>query len=272
MHPILLDLGFTTIHSYGALGALAFVIGCVVSIQRVRAFGVQPERMADLIFWTALAGLVGARLVYDLQNLDKMNTWFDWINLRSGGLVFYGSVLLGVPVGAFMMWRLKLPFFATWDAIASVLPISHAVSRIGCVLAGCCWGTATDLPWAVRYTDPMAPGPHNTPLHPVQLYEAGLLFGLGTGLHWLYGKKAWHGQVMLAYLLGYAAFRLFTETLRGDAERGLFLPELLGDALSYSQGVSLALALVAVGVFGWYARRQHLARRAAGAAIAGPVA
>lgn len=272
MYPILVDLGFTTVHSYGAMGALAFIVGCIVSITRARAIGVAPERMADLIFWTAIAGLFGARLVFGLQNLEQMNTWFDWVNLRAGGLVFYGSVLIGVPVGAYMMYRAKMPFFATWDAIASVLPISHAISRLGCLLAGCCFGLPTTLPWGVTYDHPLAPGPPGTSLHPVQLYEALGLLILGAGLQYLYAHKRWNGQVMAAYLIGYAVVRTLTETLRGDAERGLFLPTIFGDLLSYSQGISFVMAAFGAIVFGLIARQRHQARQAKGAQIHGPTA
>ena len=111
-------------------------------------------------------------------------------------------------------------------------------------MAGCCHGSPWDGPWAVTFTDPRSVAPLGAPLHPTQLYEAGFLFALGTALNVLYGKKRYHGQIMLIYLVGYALGRTVVEEFRGDASRGWFWPELLGQSLTYSQGISIVIAVV----------------------------
>lgn len=266
MHPILFDLNGFEIHTYGFMGALGFLFTAFTALRRGRSLGIPPERMADLIFWTALIALAGSRVVFVVQNPGVFTTWTEWVNLRTGGLVFYGAVLFGIPAGSLIMARFKMPFFATWDVFAAAFPIAHGLARLGCFAAGCCHGSPWDGPWAVTFTHPRSVAPLHVGLHPVQLYEAIFLFALGAVLQGVYAKKGFHGQVMLIYLLGYAGGRAVTEMFRGDATRGWFWPEVLGETLSYSQGFSLGLAAVAVAVFG------VLARRSAGNRIEGPVA
>ncbi|MEZ4321557.1 MAG: prolipoprotein diacylglyceryl transferase [Myxococcota bacterium] len=260
MHPILFDVNGFEIHSYGFMGALGFLFTAFTALQRGKALNVKPERMADLMFFTALLALAGARLVFILQNPGVFSTWGEWVNLRTGGLVFYGAILVGVPVGSLLIWRYGMPFFATWDIFGAAFPVAHGLSRIGCFLAGCCYGAHTTGPTAVIFTDPRSVAPLNTPVHPTQLYEAFFLFALGIGVNLLYYRKAFDGQVMLVYLLCYALGRSIIESFRGDESRGYFLPDLLGELLTYSQGFSIVMAAIAVVVFGVVARRVSATR------------
>lgn len=266
MHPILFDIFGFEIHSYGAFGAAGFLLTSFSVIVRGRKIGIPSERMADLIFWSAVFSLLGARVVFILQNPGVFTHWTEWVNLRTGGMVFYGSVLFGIPAGSALMARLGMPLFATWDMFAAAFPIAHGISRVGCFLAGCCYGSPYDGPGSVVYSHPRSSAPLDTPVHPVQLYEAGFLFALGIALQFLYARKRYHGQVMLAYLVAYAIGRSVVEVYRGDASRGWFMPELLGETFTYSQGFSVVLALFAVVVFG------VLAPRAPSNQIKGPVA
>lgn len=251
MHPILFDLGGLTVHTYGALGAVGFLAVAGLSLRRARTLGIEPETLADLIFFTAVLSLAGSRLLFVWQHPEVVNTWFDVVNYREGGLVFYGALLVGIPVGtAFMRWR-GLPILATWDVFATAMPIGHGITRVGCWFAGCCWGTESSVPWAVTYEQELALAPHGVPVHPVQLYEAGALLVLGLVVGLIWSRRTFDGQSLGAYLIGYAMVRSVTELYRGDVSRGFFLPDLLGEALSYSQGVSLGVAVVGVAVLAW---------------------
>lgn len=257
MHPILFDVNGFAIHTYGALGAAGFLFTAFTALYRGRKLGIKAERMADLIFWSAIIALVGARVVFLVQNPGLFETWSQWMNLRTGGLVFYGAILFGVPAGSLLIRRFSMPFFATWDIFAAAFPIAHGLSRLGCFAAGCCYGTPYDGPLSVTFDHPASVAPQNIALHPTQLYEASFLFVLGGILQVVYARKPFHGAVMLTYLLGYAAGRTVVETFRGDASRGYFLPELFGPLLSYSQGISLGLAVFAVAVFFFGARKAR---------------
>lgn len=245
MHPILLHLGDTAIHSYGAAGALGFLLVCAVAMARGRSEGIPRERIADVIFWTALVALAGSRILFLIQNPGHADTLWEAVNLRAGGLVFYGAMIAGLPAASLLILKYELPFFRTWDVFASALPLGHAVSRVGCLLAGCCYGLPADVPWAVTFPPAQAIAPVGVPLHPTQAYEALLLFGIFGVCNALWRYRRADGQITLAYLVMYAIGRSIIEEFRGDADRGF----LLGGVLSTSQALSLVIAAVALVLF-----------------------
>lgn len=255
--PVLIDFPRFPLHSYGALGSLGFILVVFLVLRRTRALGMDKDHVVDVIFWGAIAGIVGSRALFVWQNAEMFDTVGQMVNIRNGGLVFYGAMLAGLPVGAMVMYHRKIQFFDLMDVLATAMPIGHGLARIGCVLAGCCFGLPTDLPWGVTYSHELAIAPpHGVALHPVQLYESALLFSIAGITNFLYGKRKWGGQIMLIYLCLYAVVRSFTEQFRGDLSRGFLFEDLLGQTVSFSTGISMGIGLIAVLVFGVLARKM----------------
>jgi phosphatidylglycerol---prolipoprotein diacylglyceryl transferase len=250
MHPVLFSIGTFEVHTYGFLGAVAFLSIAGVAITRGKRLGIAAERISDLIFWTAILSLAGSRALFVLQNPSAVSGFAEWFNLRGGGLVFYGALLTGVPVGSMLMLRSKMPYLATWDIFATAFPLGHALTRLGCFAAGCCHGSPTDVSWAVTFTNTRSVAPLNTALHPTQLYEAAALFSIGLICNLVYWKKRFDGQVIGTYLMLYAIGRSVVEEFRGDVTRGYFAKAFLGETLSYSQGVSIGVFLAGALVLG----------------------
>jgi phosphatidylglycerol:prolipoprotein diacylglycerol transferase len=259
MHPVLLTVGGIDIHGYGVAGALGFILMCALSLNKASDLGVPRERVADLIFWTSLFALMGARGVYVLQNLEQFHSLADVINLRRGGLVFYGSMFVGLPAAFAWCWYYGLSFIRTLDVFSVGLPLAHGISRVGCLMAGCCWGRPTDLPWGVTYSDPVAPAPHGIALHPTQLYEALYLIVVAAVCGVSYSRRRFEGQVAATYLGMYALFRPLNELLRDDPERGWFLEPVLGQSLTLSQGLSILVGLAAAALLAFAWRRSAAA-------------
>jgi phosphatidylglycerol:prolipoprotein diacylglycerol transferase len=127
------------------------------------------------------------------------------------------------------------------------------LTRIGCFLAGCCHGARTDLPWGVRFPagspasrvfgDMASPSP---PVHPTQLYESALGFGLLALALWLLPRRRFSGQVFLLVTGLYAVARFFLEFIRADDDRGT-----VWGLLSTSQFISLAVIPLVVGFWLW---------------------
>lgn len=255
MYPILFSVGDFPIHTYGAMGALGFLVGVGIVLSRCWRAGLDLNRVSDVIFWGSISALLGSRLVFVLQNPDAIRSPADFLDLRSGGLVFYGAFLTGLPVGFGLIHRFGLPAFRLWDVFATGLPVAHAVSRVGCFAAGCCYGAPAAGPFAVIYPPDNPLAPHDGPVHAVQLYEAGALLLIGLAVNLYFPRRRWDGQVFLLYALLYAIARAALETFRGDAARGWFLPSLLGPVLTFSQGVSVVFAAVALALFLGVARR-----------------
>jgi phosphatidylglycerol:prolipoprotein diacylglycerol transferase len=132
----------------------------------------------DLGIWIIISALVGAKLLLLIvdyrQFLDNPGSLMDL--LRSGG-VFYGGLIAAVTVALFYIWRHRMPMWTTTDVFAPGIALGHVVGRLGCLLAGCCFGRQTTVPWAISFHDPqafaVAGTPLGVPLHPTQLYEAG---------------------------------------------------------------------------------------------------
>jgi phosphatidylglycerol:prolipoprotein diacylglycerol transferase len=181
--------------------------------------------------------------------------------VRAGG-VFYGGLIAAVAVGLWLVRRYKLPVWTTADLMAPGIALGHVVGRFGCLLAGCCYGRPTDVPWAITFTDPLAAQnvgtPLGIPLHPTQLYDAGAeLLILGILLFTERKGRPFAGRTFWGYLLLYAISRFIIEFYRGDPNRGTVMA-----GLSTSQFVSLLLVPGSLLMLA-YLRRRGPAPKAA---------
>jgi phosphatidylglycerol:prolipoprotein diacylglycerol transferase len=254
MHPRLLTfpafdiaghtLGPITLHTYGFLLALAFVAGLWVASREARRQGLDAGRITDMAVWVLIAGLVGAKVALVLVDYQyyQRSPRDLWGIFQSGG-VFYGGLIGGALVAWWYARRHNLGGWRTADALAPGVVLGQAIGRLGCFSAGCCWGKATSLPWAVTFTDVYAARqvgtPMDTPLHPSQLYESFAAFLIFAFLLWLLPRKRFDGQVTLVYVALYSAVRFMLEFLRGDPDRGYWF----GGSVSTSQIVALVLLL-----------------------------
>ena len=246
MHPRLLELGPVSIHTYGVLLAAAYLTGLWFAARRARARGLDGDRVTDLGIYVIVSALVGAKLLLIVVEFDhfRRDPSEIWTVLRSGG-VFYGGLLLAVGVAFWQIRRHRLPVWTTCDAFAPGIALGQAVGRIGCLMAGCCYGAPTDLPWGVTFTDPLAASntgaPLDVSLHPTQLYESGAALAI-LGLLLLAERRgpAPPGRTFWTYLLLYPTARLGIELFRGDPRGAVF------EILSTSQFVSLLLVPLAV--------------------------
>jgi phosphatidylglycerol:prolipoprotein diacylglycerol transferase len=140
------------------------------------------------------------------------------------------------------------------DIMAIVTCIVHGFGRLGCFMAGCCYGLPTDSFLGVIFSDPKCAAPLHTPIHPTQLYEATFIFLLMTALLVLRQRKIFDGQVFLVYLVAYACGRSVIELFRGDFERGF----VIKDIISISQFISLLIIAAAVYFYVKLNRRVNL--------------
>ena len=238
MHPIAFQLGSFTIHWYGVMIALAFLAGLWTATRRARRENISGEKIADLVFWIMLAGMVGARAVYVTTYWDEFahQPFSEIFMIQHGGLVYYGS-LIGAAIAYFIYvrWK-KLPGWKVADILAPSIALGNAFGRIGCLLNGCCYGRACSLPWAIRFPEDNPLHPPTTPVHPTEIYDALLNFALYLGLAWLFRRKKFDGQVFATYLICYAVFRSLVELFRGD-----YPPDHIHNGLTSAQLVSIPI-------------------------------
>jgi len=253
MHPILFHLGSLPIYTYGVLVATGFLLGLWYGTRQAPTVGLRPEFIWNLGIYAILIGLVSSKLWLLLSEWDyyaaNPGQIFTIQTFQSAG-TFYGG-LLGAMVWIVFYTRLhKAPLLAVLDVSSAPLALGHSIGRLGCFVAGCCYGKPTSLPWGVTFTSPIAAQiagtPLNVPLHPTQLYEAAAEFLNCLVLVWLGVRQKFSGQVAGAFLMLYGVERGAIEFLRGDPGRTM----MFHDAVSLMQVVSLAL--VVVGAWLWW--------------------
>ena len=217
MDPIAIKIGSLTIHWYGVLVALGFLIGLWLASRRGLREGIAPEKIMDIGPWLIIGTIVGARTLHVISYWDQEfanEPWTEVFMVQKGGLVYYGGLIGATLAGiGYLRWK-KLPLWKFGDALAPSIPLGYVLGRMGCLMNGCCFGKACDLPWAIRF--PETHSTHGAPVHPTQVYDALLSLVLWGVLEWLFRRKRFDGQVFAAYLLGYAVLRSVVEFFRGD--------------------------------------------------------
>jgi phosphatidylglycerol:prolipoprotein diacylglycerol transferase len=197
--------------------ALAFVAGLWTATRRARRENIPAERIADITLWLMIGAILGARFVYVTtywKDEFAGQPLSEIFMIQHGGLVYYGGLIGAVAAAViFVRWK-KLPLWQTADVLAPSIALGSVFGRIGCLLNGCCYGRACDAPWAIHF-----PAEHITggaPVHPTEIYDAGLNLILYLALAWLFRRKKFDGQIFAGYLIGYAVCRSVVEHYRGD--------------------------------------------------------
>ena len=242
MHPVLLKLGPFSIHTYGFFVAMGFIAGILLAKREAKRLGEDPERIMDLSFYLLIAAIVGSRLLYIFINPEIfLSDILESFRIWNGGLVFYGGFIAALIIGLSYLKIKKMPLWRTMDIAALSLPLGQFFGRLGCFSAGCCYGKACDLPWAVTFTNPDTLAPMGIPLHPTQLYHAISNLSIFVFLWFFRRRKKYNGQLFWLYVMLYAVTRSFIEIFRGD-----FRGELIFGALSVAQAIGIIMAPVAV--------------------------
>jgi phosphatidylglycerol---prolipoprotein diacylglyceryl transferase len=254
MYPEVFHLSF--LHTYGVLVALGFLAGLWVATRLARQANLNTEAVFNLGFYSALAAMVGAKIMMILVDLpyyaEHPGEILSLGTLQAGG-VFYGGLLAALAVAVWYMRKTQLPALLTADVFAPGIALGHAIGRLGCFAAGCCWGVECRLPWAVRFSDPASQLPRGllgVPLHPTQLYESFaefLIFGI---LYWRIGKPHPAGTIISLYLMLYSTARFVIEFFRFHEQGNLW-----GGPLDTSQWLSILLFLAGASYFVMTRRR-----------------
>jgi len=255
MLPKLFTIGSLFLPTYGVLVALGFLLGLWVTVRLARRAHLPEDKVTNLVIYCALAGLAGAKLFMFL--FDWRIFWndpreiFTLSTLRAAG-VYQGGFLAALIVAILYIRRTSLPMLETFDIFSPGIAIAHAIGRMGCLAAGCCWGRETQVPWAITFRNPdahdMSGTPLLVPLHPTQIYEAianALIFGF---LYWRIRKAHVAGEIFGWYLILYSIARFIIEFYRFH-EQGTY------GGLSLTQWIAIATLAAGAGLLTWAPRR-----------------
>ncbi len=222
MHPLLIDLPFFKLPSYGVMVAIAFGLAIYYCYRMVTKSGlaVSQDQILSIATFLIIVSMIGARVFYVVQFWPEFHN--DWAAIllftQREGFVFYGGLIFGLVYLIWYCWKYAVDFWKFMDFIMPVGFIAYGVGRLGCFLNGCCYGAVTSVPWAVIF--PHHPGEWR---HPTQLYE--FLFGVAVFFalrYWNERYRKFPGQTFLLGLVLYAIERFCVEFLRINPVYGQF--------------------------------------------------
>lgn len=236
MRPVLFYVWQRPIYAWGVMLALAFIVGILISVPQGRRKGLKVEHIIDLGLYGAVAGLIGARLVYVLLDLGRyLENPISILYLRDGGLSFHGGLAFGIIAGYLYCKAAKIDPGVAADIAAPAVALGYAIVRVGCLLNGCCYGIESNVPWAIE-----AAG-DGVLRHPTQIYSsiAGLVIFL---ILWpKRNHKKFPGYLMFLFVGLYSIARFVIEIWR-ESPRNYFGP------LSLAQVASIILGIAAFGM------------------------
>ncbi|MCR4841984.1 MAG: prolipoprotein diacylglyceryl transferase [Eubacterium sp.] len=233
MYNELLHIGPVTVYGYGLMIAIGIIAAYFTAEYRSKKMGLDADKIFGLTIWCVISGYIGSKVLYCITVLDELianpeNILSD----LSNGWVVYGGILGGI-LGAVIYCRVrKMDFIAYFDMAMPSVALAQGFGRIGCFLAGCCYGAQTDFPVAVTFHNSEF-APNNVALIPTQLYSSAFNFANFFVLILIAKRTKRRGLVGGLYLVFYSVGRFVIEFFRGDLERGSV------GALSTSQFISL---------------------------------
>lgn len=253
MYPVTLEIplfGGITIYSYGVMVAIGFLAGILWVTYESKRLGQDPSKAMDFVFYMILAGMVGSRIFHiAISERDAfMQNPLMFFKVWQGGLVFYGGFVAAFIFGIIYTRKHKMPLLLTCDISAPAVSIGHALGRVGCLLAGCCYGRTLDAHSWYGIIFPNRPhtiAPSGVELFPTQLMEVVGEVVIFSILMLVRRYKRFDGQVMATYLVLYSILRSFNEYFRGDSVRGF----LIDPWLSTSQFISIIIFAVGLYIY-----------------------
>jgi phosphatidylglycerol:prolipoprotein diacylglycerol transferase len=241
------------IHSFGLMLVLAFLASWRILAVILDEAGEDSEMAEKIIFWIALSGIVGARLVFLITYSQEF--WIDPVSaiFSGAGFVYYGGFIGSALWLTFYLKKNGKDVLAYADYLAPALAVGYAVGRIGCHLSGDGdYGVATDLPWGFSYHLGVVPTPEGVLVHPTPIYETIASLALAYLLLWLLRSKKMKakGEVFGVYLILSSVLRFLVEFVRIEPK----------DFYGFSQAQVVSIAVIVLGL-GFVLRATFLNRR-----------
>jgi phosphatidylglycerol:prolipoprotein diacylglycerol transferase len=254
MFPILFRLGPLTVHTYGFLVALGVALGLWFVYVQAKKQGLEAPRIVDAGFYIVLISLIGAKLILLGGNLSYYLRYpKELLSLARSGGVFQGGLVFGVVFALLYFRRHRLPTWKVADLAGPALALGHGFGRIGCFMAGCCYGRACESPLGLvfksEYAHDLTGIPIGRPIYPVQLFESGLNFLNFLVLFLIFRRRTFDGQVFSFYIMNYSVIRYFTEFFRGDHPEQVFLIRGSSPFLSLTLPQFFCILGLAAGLF-----------------------
>ncbi len=233
MYNDLFSIGPITIHGYGLMIGIGILCAYLLAEHLVKKKGLKDDEIFNILIVVLLFGWASSKLLYffTIRKEILQDPSLLWKNLGNGWVV-YGGIIGGVLSAVVYLKIKKLPVFQYVELCMPSVALAQGLGRMGCFLAGCCYGVETDLPIGITFSHSDF-APNNVSLMPTQLMSSGYDLLLFLILLILVQKNARRGMVLGTYTLVYSIGRFFIEFYRGDLARGTI------GSLSTSQFISI---------------------------------
>ncbi len=266
MYPIIIDFGEVSIfgfefhlaiYSFGLMLVLAFYACYFFLNYDLKLLGYDEKLSSDIIFWAAVGGVLGAKVYYLLENLDKVINSYDPISMifSGAGLVFLGGLAGAIIFVSFILKKNQVPWLKFANIIAPLIFLGYAIGRIGCFLVGDDYGIPSLLPWAMSFPEGIPPTTVNTfinhypwidvskysteilTVHPTQIYEAIICFLFFVVLWYYRHSPVIKHKLFFIYLVMAGLERFLIEFLRTNEKYFL-------EIFSGAQLISIILIII----------------------------
>ena len=248
MCPVLFSIGPLHIYGYGFMIALGIVVALAVAFLRAPKLNLDKDVILNLTLLAVVTGLLGAKILFCIVEFPNFIADPFGVLLSGNGFVVYGGIIGGIVAGIIYCRVKKHDFLRYFDIVMPSIAIAQGFGRIGCLMAGCCYGAETDLPIGIVFhVSELAP--NGVKLFPTQIISSLGDFLIAFILIMMARKVKTKGNIGIMYLALYCVGRFVIEFFRADF-RGSVGP------FSTSQLISIIVAVVALAAFVWNARKN----------------
>jgi len=243
MHPQLFTIGDVVIYSYGVFVTLGFIAAVVSFLWEIKRRDDSLWIGVDILLLMIPAGLIGAKAFHVLFSLsDYQEGPHTLVSTIFSGWSAAGGLLGSLAFLIIYFKRKGLDGWYWMDTLIPSVPLAQTFMRVGCTMAGCCFGKPTDLPWAITFTE-SAVAPLGVPLHPTQIYHLAANFLIYLLLVIRRNRTAFTGELTLAYVLLYTIQRSVIDVFRADPGRLWFWDTITTYQLSGAIAVFVVIIL-----------------------------
>lgn len=241
MHPVLFRVFGINVYGYGTMIAVGILAALLLLNYQIKKEGYDEDSILNMSIIAIICGILGGKLLYIITEIKNIAVDPSILKNVGNGFVVYGAIIGGGLAVYFYSKRKEWNMLKMFDIVVPTVALAQGFGRIGCLLAGCCYGRETTLPIGIDFKDSLFASP-GVLRQPTQIYSSIFDFLLAVFLLWYGKRKKKDGDVFALYVILYSAGRFLVEFLRGD-------PRGAVGVLSTSQFISIFTFIFGLIVF-----------------------
>ena len=241
MKPVLFEFSFVKIYGYGLMITIGIIAALFLLSYRSKKKQYNEDNIWDMSILVIIFGIVGGKVLYIITDIKYIMQQPSVLKNIGNGFVIYGAILGGILTVYLYCTKKGWNTLSVCDLVIPSLPLAQGFGRIGCFLAGCCYGRVTTLPIGVEFNNSSF-APAGVHLYPTQIFSSVFDFMLAIFLLWYSKKERKKGRVFSLYLIIYSIGRFLIEFLRGDPRGSVSI-------FSTSQFISLFIVIIGIALF-----------------------